>query len=57
MHDVGEEEKLQMLYGHSERLAIAYSLLESSGETPIRVTKNLQFVVIVILSASLFQNA
>ncbi|KAL3717418.1 hypothetical protein ACJRO7_008926 [Eucalyptus globulus] len=42
LHDVGEEEKLQMLYGHSERLAIAYSLLESSGETPIRVTKNLR---------------
>ncbi|CAK7346517.1 unnamed protein product [Dovyalis caffra] len=41
-HNVGEEEKVQMLYGHSERLAIAYGLLSTPGGTPIRITKNLR---------------
>ncbi|XP_050235740.1 pentatricopeptide repeat-containing protein At3g63370, chloroplastic [Mercurialis annua] len=43
LHNVGEEEKIEMLYGHSERLAIAYSLLRNSAEgNPIRITKNLR---------------
>ncbi|XP_002520950.3 pentatricopeptide repeat-containing protein At3g63370, chloroplastic [Ricinus communis] len=42
LHNVGEEEKVQMLYGHSERLAIAYGLLATAEGTPIRVTKNLR---------------
>ncbi|KAI4341752.1 hypothetical protein MLD38_026437 [Melastoma candidum] len=42
LHNVKEEEKLDMLYGHSERLAIAYGLLEDPNGSPIRVTKNLR---------------
>lgn len=42
LHNAGEEEKVQMLYGHSERLAIAYGLLATPEGTPIRITKNLR---------------
>ncbi|XP_074283864.1 pentatricopeptide repeat-containing protein At3g63370, chloroplastic [Silene latifolia] len=42
LHNVEEQEKVKMLYGHSERLAITYALLESPKGTPIRVTKNLR---------------
>lgn len=42
LHNVDEDEKTKMLYGHSERLAIAYALLESPKGAPIRVTKNLR---------------
>ncbi|GAB2298248.1 hypothetical protein Dimus_032318 [Dionaea muscipula] len=41
-HNVEEEEKAKMLHRHSERLAIAYGLLETSNGKPIRVTKNLR---------------
>ncbi|XP_015891506.3 pentatricopeptide repeat-containing protein At3g63370, chloroplastic [Ziziphus jujuba] len=42
LHNIEEEEKVEMLYGHSERLAIAYGLLETPGRTSIRITKNLR---------------
>ncbi|CAK9136170.1 unnamed protein product, partial [Ilex paraguariensis] len=42
LHNVAEKEKVKMLYGHSERLAIAYGLLATSEGTPIRITKNLR---------------
>lgn len=42
LHNVREEEKVQMLREHSERLAIAYGLLNTSNGTPLRVTKNLR---------------
>ncbi|VVA13888.1 PREDICTED: pentatricopeptide [Prunus dulcis] len=42
LHNVEEEEKVQMLYGHSERLAVAYGLLKPPEGTPIRITKNLR---------------
>ncbi|XP_058105445.1 pentatricopeptide repeat-containing protein At3g63370, chloroplastic [Magnolia sinica] len=42
LHDVGEEEKQKMLYGHSERLAIAFGLIATIKGTPIRITKNLR---------------
>ncbi|CAA0828065.1 Tetratricopeptide repeat (TPR)-like superfamily protein [Striga hermonthica] len=44
LHDVEEDEKKRMLYGHSERLALAYGLLSSSTGrgVPIRVSKNLR---------------
>ncbi|KAL6208667.1 hypothetical protein ACLB2K_019614 [Fragaria x ananassa] len=42
LQNVEEEEKVQMLYGHSERLAIAYGLLNIPDGTPIRITKNLR---------------
>ncbi|CAL5427583.1 unnamed protein product [Camellia sinensis] len=42
LHNVEEEEKVKMLHGHSERLAIAYGLLTTREGTPIRITKNLR---------------
>lgn len=42
LQNVKEEDKIKLLYGHSERLAISYGLLKTSDRTPIRVTKNLR---------------
>ncbi|KAG8389296.1 hypothetical protein BUALT_Bualt02G0214500 [Buddleja alternifolia] len=42
LHNVEEEEKVEMLHGHSERLALAYGLLSTTRGMPIRVTKNLR---------------
>ncbi|CAM8928741.1 unnamed protein product [Rhodiola kirilowii] len=42
MQNVGEEEKANLLYTHSERLAIAYGLIVTSEGMPIRITKNLR---------------
>ncbi|XP_010279265.1 PREDICTED: pentatricopeptide repeat-containing protein At3g63370, chloroplastic [Nelumbo nucifera] len=42
LQNVQEEEKLKMLHGHSERLAIAFGLIGTSEGTPIRITKNLR---------------
>ncbi|KAL8062215.1 hypothetical protein ABFX02_02G132600 [Erythranthe guttata] len=42
LHDVGEDEKVDMLCGHSERLAIAFGLLNTKPGTPLMVMKNLR---------------
>ncbi|KAM3326121.1 pentatricopeptide repeat-containing protein, chloroplastic [Capsicum chacoense] len=42
LHKVEEKKKVKLLKGHSERLAIAYGLLSSTGRNPIRITKNLR---------------
>ncbi|CAL5206971.1 unnamed protein product [Lathyrus oleraceus] len=42
LHDVCEEEKTQILYGHSERLALGYGLLITPKGTSLRITKNLR---------------
>ncbi|KAM7269453.1 hypothetical protein ACFE04_024950 [Oxalis oulophora] len=42
MHDVDEEEKVQSLRYHSEKLAVAYGLLKVPEGMPIRVIKNLR---------------
>eukprot|EP01018_Ginkgo_biloba_P007475 Gb_18859 [translate_table: standard] len=42
LHDVEEKEKAGVLRGHSERLAIAFGLINSCPGTPIRITKNLR---------------
>ncbi|KAK7329378.1 hypothetical protein VNO77_23540 [Canavalia gladiata] len=42
LHDVDDEEKETMLCGHSERLAIAFGLLNTPPGTTIRVAKNLR---------------
>ncbi|KAM0024283.1 putative DYW domain-containing protein [Helianthus debilis subsp. tardiflorus] len=41
-HNVNEEEKETLLCGHSERLAIAFGLLNLPPGVPIRVAKNLR---------------
>ncbi|CAA6666859.1 unnamed protein product [Spirodela intermedia] len=42
LHDVDEETKGELLYAHSEKLAIAYGLLAAAEGTTIRVVKNLR---------------
>eukprot|EP01018_Ginkgo_biloba_P031204 Gb_39249 [translate_table: standard] len=42
LHDVEEEMKEHMLCSHSEKLAIAFGLINISPEIPIRITKNLR---------------
>eukprot|EP01018_Ginkgo_biloba_P026026 Gb_12004 [translate_table: standard] len=42
LHDVEEEQKEQILCHHSEKLAIAFGLINSSIGTVIRITKNLR---------------
>ncbi|KAA8522179.1 hypothetical protein F0562_012852 [Nyssa sinensis] len=42
LHDVGEEQKEQLLLWHSEKLAIAFGLMRIPLGTPIRVFKNLR---------------
>uniref|UniRef100_A0A0A9DB80 DYW domain-containing protein n=1 Tax=Arundo donax TaxID=35708 RepID=A0A0A9DB80_ARUDO len=41
LHDVSEEEKIEKLHKHSERLAIAFGLINSRPGTPLRIAKNL----------------
>ncbi|XP_062109345.1 putative pentatricopeptide repeat-containing protein At3g23330 [Humulus lupulus] len=42
LHDVDEEQKKTLLFGHSERLAIAFGILNSPAGTTIRITKNIR---------------
>eukprot|EP01018_Ginkgo_biloba_P035921 Gb_12076 [translate_table: standard] len=42
LHDVEEEEKEHVLCGHSERLAIAFGLLNMCPGTPVQIIKNLR---------------
>lgn len=42
LHNVDEDEKENLLCGHSERLAIAFGLLNTPPGVPIRVAKNLR---------------
>ncbi|GAV75044.1 PPR domain-containing protein/PPR_2 domain-containing protein/PPR_3 domain-containing protein/DYW_deaminase domain-containing protein [Cephalotus follicularis] len=42
LQNVGEEEKETLLCGHSEKLAIAFGILNTLPGTTIRVTKNLR---------------
>ncbi|ESQ53837.1 hypothetical protein EUTSA_v10027494mg [Eutrema salsugineum] len=43
--DVEEEEKERALYYHSEKLAVAFGLMNTPPSTPIRVIKNLRVCV------------
>eukprot|EP01018_Ginkgo_biloba_P030326 Gb_08619 [translate_table: standard] len=42
LHDVEDEEKEYILCGHSEKLAIAFGLINTCPGTPILITKNLR---------------
>ncbi|KAJ6295926.1 hypothetical protein OIU78_023869 [Salix suchowensis] len=43
LHDVGEDEKLESIIYHSEKLALAYWLIKKPhGVTPIRIIKNIR---------------
>ncbi|PRQ52878.1 putative tetratricopeptide-like helical domain, DYW domain-containing protein [Rosa chinensis] len=45
LYDVEEEMKEKMLWDHSERLAIAFALINTRPGTTIRITKNLRICV------------
>jgi pentatricopeptide repeat protein len=42
LHDVSEEEKKSLVLSHSEKLAIAFGLINTSPGMPIQITKNLR---------------
>eukprot|EP01018_Ginkgo_biloba_P015808 Gb_31706 [translate_table: standard] len=42
LHDVEEEQKEELLSHHSEKLAIAFGLISTPWEMPIRIIKNLR---------------
>ncbi|XP_057957996.1 pentatricopeptide repeat-containing protein At5g16860 [Malania oleifera] len=42
LHDVDDEEKGDLLFEHSEKLALAYGILTTAPGAPIRITKNLR---------------
>ncbi|KAJ4847370.1 hypothetical protein Tsubulata_018013, partial [Turnera subulata] len=42
LQDICQEEKVETLCNHSEKLAVAFGILNSNGESPIRVFKNLR---------------
>ncbi|CAK7323178.1 unnamed protein product [Dovyalis caffra] len=42
LHEIGEEEKIEILRGHSEKLAISLGLLKTTKGTTLRIYKNLR---------------
>eukprot|EP01018_Ginkgo_biloba_P026111 Gb_25739 [translate_table: standard] len=42
LHNVEEKQKENILCGHSERLAIAFGLINTCSGTPLRISKNLR---------------
>ncbi|KAG1371752.1 pentatricopeptide repeat-containing protein, chloroplastic [Cocos nucifera] len=42
LYDLDQEEKERILLGHSEKLAVAFGLINSGGGEVIRITKNLR---------------
>eukprot|EP01018_Ginkgo_biloba_P003034 Gb_26694 [translate_table: standard] len=42
LHDVEEEQKEQLIYYHSEKLALAFGLMSTPPESTIRIKKNLR---------------
>ncbi|RAL54552.1 hypothetical protein DM860_001680 [Cuscuta australis] len=45
LHDVDEEQKHDLFFAHSERIAIAFAIINTPAGTAIRVTKNLRVCV------------
>ncbi|KAL0428576.1 UNVERIFIED_CONTAM: putative pentatricopeptide repeat-containing protein, mitochondrial [Sesamum latifolium] len=45
LYDVDEEQKEKMLLGHSEKLALAFAMMNVSEAKPIRIMKNLRICV------------
>lgn len=43
--DVEEDEKMRLLWLHSERLALAFALIRTPPGSPIRIIKNLRICV------------
>ncbi|KAG8661612.1 pentatricopeptide repeat-containing protein At1g18485 [Manihot esculenta] len=45
LHEVGDEEKMEILRGHSEKLAVSFGLLKTTKGTTLRIFKNLRICV------------
>lgn len=45
LHELEEEEKIEILRGHSEKLAISFGILNTAKGLPLRVSKNLRICV------------
>ncbi|KAM7278153.1 hypothetical protein ACFE04_005287 [Oxalis oulophora] len=45
LHDLEEEQKIDLLWSHSERLAIAFAMISTPPGTAIRVTKNIRVCI------------
>ncbi|KAJ0257305.1 Pentatricopeptide repeat-containing protein [Hirschfeldia incana] len=56
-HELSEEEKIEQLRGHSEKLAITYGLIRTSEGTTLRVYKNLRICVDCHNAAKLISKA
>ncbi|XVF82593.1 hypothetical protein PTKIN_Ptkin16aG0061900 [Pterospermum kingtungense] len=57
LHDLGEDEKIEVLRGHSEKLAISLGLLRTSQGEMLRVNKNLRICVDCHNAAKLISKA
>ncbi|XP_020090076.1 pentatricopeptide repeat-containing protein OGR1, mitochondrial [Ananas comosus] len=57
LHDIGEEEKQNALYHHSEKLTIAFGLISTPPGETIRVIKNLRICRDCHLAAKLISKA
>ncbi|KAL5751455.1 hypothetical protein ACOSP7_026058 [Xanthoceras sorbifolium] len=57
LHEVEEEEKLDLLRGHSEKLAISFGLLKTTKGVTLRVCKNLRICVDCHNAAKLISKA
>ncbi|EFJ12549.1 hypothetical protein SELMODRAFT_123858 [Selaginella moellendorffii] len=42
LHDVGEEQKEELLHYHSEKMAVAFGLISTEQGSPLRILKNLR---------------
>ncbi|XVF00119.1 hypothetical protein REPUB_Repub03eG0257700 [Reevesia pubescens] len=57
LHELGEDEKIEVLRGHSEKLAISLGLLRTSKGETLRVNKNLRICVDCHNAAKLISKA
>ncbi|EXB74341.1 hypothetical protein L484_001550 [Morus notabilis] len=57
LHELEEEEKIEKLRGHSEKLAISFGLLKMSKGSTIRVSKNLRICLDCHNAAKLISKA
>ncbi|KAJ8752287.1 hypothetical protein K2173_003923 [Erythroxylum novogranatense] len=57
LHELEEQEKIKLLQGHSEKLAICFGLLKTNSGTVLRVYKNLRICIDCHNAAKLISKA
>ena len=57
LHELKEEEKIEILKGHSEKLAISFGLLKTSKGSTLRICKNLRICADCHCAAKLVSKA